>query len=52
MPMHACLDIQANFAKMLVGFLILERFDNLARHYLELGALSASPLAVLHPTDY
>ena len=31
MPIHACLDMQANFAKMLVGFLILERFDNLAQ---------------------
>jgi len=25
------LDIQADFAEMLVGFLILERFDNLAQ---------------------
>jgi hypothetical protein len=31
MPIHARLDIQANFAAMLVGFLILERFDNLAQ---------------------
>ena len=30
MPIYARLDIQANFAEMLVGFLILERFYNLA----------------------
>ena len=31
MPIYVGLDIQANFAEMLVGFLILERFDNLSQ---------------------
>ena len=31
MPTHARSDIQTDFAEMLVGFLILERFDNLAQ---------------------
>jgi len=31
MHSYARLDIQTNFAEMLVGFLILERFDNLVQ---------------------